>query len=417
MKRIAYILMLVFLTVIQAKAQPKTLYFDPAYANGAPQAKLFDEIKYVPLETTRESLFGRIHQLIVTKNYFIVWDTDTDAIYFFDKNGKFIKKYSSKGYTIRSLRLDSAKNALYISELNKNYSPTQKDVQAVLDDPFKNAALKYTKASYYDLNDVKQAKFTVLKDFDIIMADPSIFNKSNWVYSYIYANKSWEDITDHELKVSDGKRIISQYFPYSRQKSSIFYGSPEKISFFKGPTDAELLFTRPYNYNIYKLTPDSVTALYTLIMPMANTLPKTFFTQSFDSRAALQDYKMKNNSFVWGIENVIDYHNLLFFSLDYFRGFNERNFFFDKSDNQFYNINKITADSTNAFLPVMGYRLQYFDDHYLYTSVSSTAMFQNFEANKTRNPAYSPIIQNYFSKSKATANPVIIAIKPKLKNP
>lgn len=412
MKRFA-IVIIGLLTTFCAIGQPQKLYFEPTYATGMPQSKLFSEVKYIPLETTKESLFGRIYRLIATKDYFIVFDRDTDAIYFFDKNGRFVKKYTYKGYQIRSISYDENKNALFISGLNKNYNPSQKEVQAAIDNPINNSSIKYSQAIYYDLKDVKAEKTRVLKNFEIVMANPHQFNKDQWVYSYIYANKAWKDAEDYELKIYDGKETIGAFFPYNRKTSSIYYSSPERISFFKTSDPSTLLFTRPYHYTIYQLSPDSVKELYTVIMPAANTIPNSFFTENFDSRSKLEDYKMKNSGFVWGIDNVIELEDYLFFSLDFFRSFRERNFLFDKKSKQFINLSKITSDSTNAFLPAMGYSIQYHDQDFLYTSISSASMFQNKESNAARNPVYDAALKNYFENGKSADNPVIIALRLK----
>ncbi len=411
MKRFATVI-IGLLTTLCAIGQPQKLYFEPTYATGMPQSKLFSEVKYIPLETTKESLFGRIYRLIVTKDYFIVFDRDTDAIYFFDKNGRFVKKYTYKGYQIRSIEYDEAKNALFISGLNKNYNPSQKEIQAAIDNPINNSSIKYSQAVYYDLNNVKAERTKVIKDFEIVMANPRQFNKNQWVYSYIYANKAWKDAEDYELKIYDGVKTIGAFFPYNRKTSSIYYSSPERISFFKTSNPSTILFTRPYHYTIYELNSDSVRELYTIIMPAANTIPNSFFTENFDSRSKLEDYKMKNSNFVWGIDNVIDLRNYLFFSLDFFRSFRERNFMFDKKTKQFINLSKVTYDSTNAFLPVMGNSIQYYDEDYLYTSISSASMFQNKESNAARNPVYDAALKHYFETGKSTDNPVIIALKP-----
>ena len=413
MQNILRTFILVILTVIQAQAQPKKLYFDPTYAAGMPQSRLFSEIKYIPLETTKESVFGRISRLVVTEQYFIILDNDTEAIYFFDKSGKFIKKYVERGYDISNIAYDMSRNAIFITGRNKNYSPSQKEIQAAIDDPLNNSLKKYSRAVYYDLEDVTAEKIKPLKDFDIVMASPRQFNKDQWVYSYIYANKNWKSSEDYELKIHDGHKTIGAFFPYNRKTSSIYFGSPERISFFNTLENSNLLFTRPYHYTIYQLSPDSVKELYTVIMPAANTIPNSFFQENFDSRAKLEDYKTKNSGYVWGIDNVIDLKDYLFFSLDFFRSYRERNFLFEKKTNQFINLNKITADSTNAFLPVMGYGVQYNDGEYLYSSISSTAMFQNQVNNAARNPRYDETIKSYFEKSKPSANPVIIALKPK----
>jgi hypothetical protein len=413
MKKLLLICLLVVAFSAVSFAQPQKLYFDPSLAIGIPESRIFDEISYVPLETKHESLFGKINQLIVTQQYFVILDRDTEAIYFFDKTGKFIKKYRNRGYDIRSIRYDEKRNALFIAGLNKNFSPFQKDIQAALDNPISNSSVRYARAVYYDLDDVKKPKIEILKNFDIVLAYPYIFNENQWAYSYIYSNKNWADTQDYELKISDGRNTIANYFPYNRRHSSIYYGNPEKISFYKTFNDSTLLFTRPFNYTIYQLSPHAVTELYSITLPAASTIPASFYSQNFGSRTAVEDYKMKNAGFAWGVQNVIDLNRYLFFSLDFFKNFRERNFIFDKKTIQFFNLSKLTPDSANAFLPVVGNGIQSYDKNCLYSSISSTTMFQNKNANEKRNPKYSAALQRYFEKGKSDDNPVIMILKPK----
>ncbi|RZL13073.1 MAG: 6-bladed beta-propeller, partial [Pedobacter sp.] len=54
----------------------KTLRLDPSTARGAAASQVFDEVKFIPLETTKESLFGSISQFVVTDGNYIVYDYD-----------------------------------------------------------------------------------------------------------------------------------------------------------------------------------------------------------------------------------------------------------------------------------------------------------------------------------------------------
>lgn len=413
MKYTFSVLISIFLLSATTLGQPQKLYFDPGTATGVPEARIFDEIQYVPLETKRESLFGRISQLIVTDKYFIIYDTDTKAIYFFLKDGKFAKKFRFKRYDIQTIVYDQRRDALLITGLNKNYSPSQKNIQAMIDDPVNNNSIKYTKAIYYYLSGDKEWQTEVIKDFDMSLANPFIFNSNYWVYSYIYANRSWPDAVDHELKVSDGNRVVRAYFPYNRKNSSIFYGEPKSISFFKTGDRSKLLFTRPFQYGIYELNADSIKEIYSIVLPAGNTIPPSFYKENFSSRTALEDFKMKNSGLAWGVDNVIDMEKYLFFTLDFFRNYRGRNFIFDKKSMQFFNQNRITADSANHFLPVLGYGIQAYDDKYLYSSVSSASMFQNKKSNENKTVGYNAVLTKYFQDGKAEDNPVIIVLKPK----
>lgn len=413
MKYIAPILLPFLFFSMPSLAQSQKLYFDPGTASGVPESRIFDEIKYIPLQTKRESLFGRISQLIVTDKYFVIYDTDTRAIYFFLKDGQFARKFKFRRYDIKNIVYDKNRDALLITGLNKNYSPSQKDIQTMIDDPVNNNSIRYTRAVYYYLSGEKEWKSEVIKNFDMTLANPFIFNKDYWVYSYIYANRAWPDTEDHELKISDGKKVVRSYFPYSRKTSSVFYGEPKSISFYETGTDSSLLFTRPFQYGIYRLTADTIQELYSIVLPANNSIPQSFYSENFASRGSLEDFRMKNSGLAWGVNNVIDLDRYLFFSLDFLRNFRGRNFILDKKTMTFYNQNRITADSSNHFLPVLGFGIQAYDQHYLYSSVSSATMFQNKKSNEKRDLNYDPELTRYFRERKQDDNPVIIILKPK----
>ena len=77
----------------QSKDESATIRIVPSSCQAeVGAADLFEEINYVPLETTKKSIFGAIQQLIVTKDHFILSDRETNCIFVFFKNGKFCAK-------------------------------------------------------------------------------------------------------------------------------------------------------------------------------------------------------------------------------------------------------------------------------------------------------------------------------------
>ncbi|WP_346236318.1 6-bladed beta-propeller [Niabella insulamsoli] len=393
---------------------PKDLYFQPGFASGSSVSKVFEEVVYIPLETTKKSLFGRIRTLIVSDKYFIIWDADTNFIYFFDKTGKFVKKYRPPNCTIKSIQLDRNRNALFISGSNKNFSFSPAEIEKMMEDPTNKSFARFTWSAYYDLSDIQKEKIQRVKDFSLSLISPTIFTKNLWAYSYIYANRKFEDRTAYELNIYDGEKTIKSYFPYNKQTDSFHY-KPDQISFFPITDRSKLLFTRPFDYTFYELTTDSVKALYKLIMPMEISLPKSFFSFSFRSQNDIDQYRHQNGSLVWELDNVCKAKDYLFFTLDYYKSWREKNFMYDESTGRFYNTSKISADSTNGFLPVLPGSIQYNTDDYLYTSISSSSMFQNKEYNQRRNPQYSPALKRYFEKGNRADNPVIVQLKLKNK--
>lgn len=401
--------LLLLITKLAGAQSAQTLYFDPASTIGAPVSRLFESVTYIPLETTRQSLFGQISQLVVTAQYFIVFDYDTQALYFFDKTGKFVKKYKDDKYTVASMQYMEKENALYLLQINKNFRPTEQERDELVRNPFSKNSLKYGRSVLYSLADIQAEEINEIKGFTISMTNPRFFAPDLWAYSIVLQDKDAKDSVDFELKISNGSKTLRSYFPYSKRTSS-YLADPGNIEFFPVAKTNTLFFTRPFTYSVYQLTPDSVTTLYNFVLPFENTIPKTFFTKEFSSRNELREYKQINPGYVWRINGLVPFQNLLFFALDYQK--RDRRFIFDKSSNRFYNVNRISADSTNAFLPVMGWNIQYYDNTALYSSISSDAMFRSRDAEKHRNPVYTDVLTTYFDKSKPSSNPVIIILKP-----
>ena len=403
-----FVALLLLLTFAVGAQAPQTLYFDPASTIGAPASRIFESITYVPLETTRQSTFGQISRLVVTPQYFIIFDYDTQGLYFFDKSGKFIKKYKDEKYQLGSMQFMEKDNALYLLQANKNFKPTQEFIDELVRNPFSKNSRKYARAVLYDLTDIQKEQIKEVPDFTIYMANPYYFSKE-WLYSIVLEDKNAKDSVDYELKISDGNKTLRSYFPYPKRNSS-YLADPGNIEFFPANNAKSVYFTRPYNYSIYQYTSDSITPLYNFVLPFENTVPKTFFTKQFSSRNELREYRQTNAGYVWKINGLVPFNNLLFFSLDYQK--RDRRFIFDKSTNRFYNVNRITPDSSKAWLPIMGWNFQYYDNAALYISISSDAMFRSKETEQHRNPVYSPELKSYFDKSKSSSNPVIIILKP-----
>ncbi len=401
-----------FIAQLAAGQSAQTLYFDPTSTIGAPVSRLFESISYIPLETTRQSLFGQISRLVVTAQYFIIFDYDTQGLYFFDRSGKFIKKYKDDKYNVAGMQFMEKENALYLMQVNKNFRPTEQERDELVRNPFSKNSMKYGRSVLYGLADIQSEQITVIKGFTISMTNPHYLAPDQWAYSLVLADKDAKDSVDFELKISNGSKTLRAYFPYAKRNSS-YLSDPGNIEFYNTGQPGTLLFTRPYNYFVYQLTPDSATILYNFVLPFENTVPKTFFTKEFSSRNELREYKQINPGYVWRINGLIPFNNYLFFSLDYQK--RDRRFIFDRSSNRFYNINRISPDSSNAYLPVMGWGIQYYDKTALYSSISSDAMFRSKDAEQHRNPLYTPLLKEYFEKSKATSNPVIIILKPSTK--
>lgn len=400
-----------FWLCLNAGAQTKTLYIDPSKTVGASASRIFDEIRFIPLETTKKSLFGAIRQLVVTDSLFIVLDGDTDALYFFNKRGKFLQKYRIKRYRIRDIQLDRTKNALLIFSLNKNYNIPSVKVQEYLEPESQKDISKYAKATWFYLDNVKAARTEDLKNFRYAFTNPVRFDKNKFAASFIKAKKTSRDTLDYQLKIIDNANVLQSYFPYNKKTESVYYFSgASQCSIMPTQNDSVLFVTRPFQYEIYTLTPSAITESYKLILPMENAVPASFFNTGFSSRGEMDMYKMEHSKYAEKIQNVIRFKNLMFFDLNLFRGYNR--YLFDNKTNLIYDYNKISSDSSSYFLPVSGV-IKSFDEEHIYLSISAKSMFSAKKSSEYRDPQYDEVLTRFFKTRKETDNPVLIQLKPK----
>ncbi|MFT3903838.1 MAG: 6-bladed beta-propeller [Niabella sp.] len=412
--KLILLLACMFIAYMDLCAQPKMLYFDPQTAVGGSVGNMLTDVEYIPLETTKESLFGDIAFLVVTDKYIVVYDRDTNRLYFFDKQGKFIKRYEDNKTTIRHLQYDAVKNALLIYDIKKSYNLSQKELQDLNENPRAKDVSKFAGAYYYYLEDVRKERIEKVRNFRYVLANPVLFDKDKFVSGALYANKNAKDSIAYELKVigSDGN-VLQNYLPYNQHNANVYAVNPGNIRFFKTARPDSLLFTRPYHYSFYALTPGGVKELYKLILPMGISVPEAFEETPFKNGFELDEYRARNNSFAWGIKRLLPYGQYLFFELDIFRNARNSSFLYDTNKGTVYNLSKIASDSTNTYLPLWGNPVYNFDDGYTYTYQSSLSMFGNMKEMASKTPQYPPVLKTYFDNSKESANPVIVRFKIK----
>jgi len=65
---------LAFLTSVAKAQSPQKIRIIPKQAYGGPVSEYFNKIEYIPLETSKESLFGDINNLTITDDSYIISD-------------------------------------------------------------------------------------------------------------------------------------------------------------------------------------------------------------------------------------------------------------------------------------------------------------------------------------------------------
>ena len=83
-------------------------------------------IHYIPLETTNESLIGKIKKVYLLRDIIIVFDKKTDRILLFHQDGRFIRQIGQRGqgpdeyYTLNDIFFEESTELIYAHERLKN---------------------------------------------------------------------------------------------------------------------------------------------------------------------------------------------------------------------------------------------------------------------------------------------------------
>ncbi len=259
---------------------------DPASASAGADAKLFDSIRYVPLETNRKSQFLAISQLEVSKNYYIILDGNLNTLFFFRKDGSFSHKLDKDNTnmpfkSISRFAIEKTNDILSFDDhmLSRTYTLDLKSnvlVYAVRNRNYRDYVTFNGYRLYYHLDD----------DF-------------NFVSLVRYEEQT-------------GKRLNS-YLPADTARKNVSL-SESRLHFYHSDR-GNMLFTRPYDYSVYGLDSVAVPYLrYRFILPLSNMLPIDFLSNAaYHNR--WNEYLRLNRSIIYSIQGVYQSGSWLTFNL------------------------------------------------------------------------------------------------------
>lgn len=422
MRLIYYFLIFSILPINAFAQEPQILRIDPGFASGAPVSQVFEKVKYIPLETTKESLFGTINQLEISKDHFIILDRATNTILLFNKNGTFHAKLSIKGNDVFSFDYEKEKNRIRVLSTNNKQLAGQVREKAETDSAGAIALLKrFIRVNYYDTNG-KSLKVTASKDiltpenlFSVTL--PGGFSFSN----FALAGEEMPPTSAFELNLYKDGQIYKSYFPYNKKQDIARYGRylPNPGGFSQSQNDTMVYFTRPLDYSIFELTPHSIKEKYRVIFPMKNTVPEQFYTDKMSQNDRRDFFLRDNPSIVTGLTNIHEREDRLFFKMSNNERWRSRStsmLYFLKTG-RLISMNKLSPDSLSSFLPVFDGPFSYesfkaSDKTHFYTYISSLRMFGAMESNASKDIPLPAELENYFKKGDKKDNPIIVQLTP-----
>ncbi len=381
------------------------IYFEPGTALSGKQSDFLTCNNVVVFETTSESKFDRYSSIVPTKNFFIVYDYSAKKTLVFRKDGRFVKKFSTR-VDFGGFDYNKENDRLEMVVSNKMFRLTNKDNAQVQEDYKNPKNFKYFKKYFIDLTDT--VNFTVHKQ----KIEPNDILKSvsyvdgMHILNQVTVGKYFSKKEDYELKIYRGDSLLKQYFMYDKQKDSRYIFDGGWVSISPASKEGEKWVTHPYDYTIYLLNKDSLYKVYDIVLPIDRVVPAEFFTREFQNRTDKDNFLRQNRKSIRQIY-VTDlssrYLSFYMQSVAYER----QQFLYDTKKKIFYNYDKITADSLTYYLPV-NKNIAFTDGNAIYARIFAEDALKMAEEHKKDNMQYPPLLEAYLKTANNDSNPVLI---------
>lgn len=380
---------------------------------GGTVSQYIDSVKFFTFESTPESAFGNIDQVEITDQYFIILDRETTSILIFDKGGKFRAKIEGKKLNpqdpnffnfnfdrnTKLIEIDYPGTYLYFFDLNGKMINKKKHIESYKDFYGTKTILEDHYEAYYAYNPT-----IPFYPKDSIGGELTVFEKGKLKHLYLPYRFGQKDDGDHGWQSSLSH---TDFYPAYEGKDTV------------------LFYVRNLDYNIYKLTPDTLQVAYRFIPPLQNSLPPNFRTDSSFNKKRSQ-YLKEHKEVIQRLGNFYKSGDCLFFRAIN-NNFSYLSYIYNTQLQRLICINKIVSDSTSYFLPITDAEVGgldfnnngiiQFDGTSFYTSYSSLILFYQAEATKNKKPKYPPELAAYLQNEKnRKGNPVLVQIhfKPNL---
>jgi hypothetical protein len=372
-----------------------TLHIDPENARGGTVSEVFDSIRFIPLETTKESLFGSIDQLEVTDSFFIILDVRSHSILLFRRNGQFCRKITTGG----------ANKYFYSFVLDREAQ------EIVVSNNYANALLTF------DYNGHFLRKLTYPGRIGEMVRFPGN------IVLYTNLRSAQVQPSDHilyDLTYSKGyDSVIKTVKPYNAKYED---GEYNVLGTRLNPSeqDSTCLFSTPFENVIYQLNDTGVLRKYQFIFPLTYSLPRDFATDiGYAGRRAKIAYADAGyRSTITSLDKYFLYNEYLLFSpfsrritegpIDY-------NYAYNLQTGRLLSFFRVTPDRSSYYIPLLASiseEVHTIHKGVLYSSISSVEML-SLKNSLDKKVDYPPVLNAYFGHANRLDNAVLIAFKLK----
>jgi hypothetical protein len=247
---------------------------------------IYSSVRYIPLETTDESIFYEINKIVVYNDHFFILDEKQATLLVFDGTGRYLRKLNKKGNGPGE----------YLS----------------LDDFFISDGLLYVFSSDIQKIIIYDTDFNFIKDFSTGTHGTNFdYVNSNL---FLYTNFFAEDCKHFYVIDKSTGTIKGKYKDFLRKQRGVGCST----SGFAKHRDS-LYISFPYDYSIYKVTEDGCEKYLHVDFGEENIFENFMLDFSYDERKEYQKlhYSHICDTPVAEIDDLYLSDSLLFFTFIY----------------------------------------------------------------------------------------------------
>lgn len=391
-------------TLLSAGQPIKKIRINPDYARGGTVSQIFESVTYIPLETTKESTFGSINNLQVSKHYFTFYDFDTKSIYIFDKKGKFVSKIDKAPnmpkeyiYGLSNFVLNPFDELIYLIYAYRNHDNPKRPVVIQL--------AVFNPAG--GLNKVVKLDTTLFKSLNY---SSFTFTDS---HTTLFANETRHNSSQHYFTLlKEFSQVIQPLIPYSASDPFIDFAKNYQVN---SRSATNSIWARNHDFDV-DIMEDKQFLKYRFVFPARLSIDSAVYkdTAMMKDPMLLDTYNRKHKDVITSIGDFYKSGNLLTFLLLKGNSFNNNDVYLNSlSSGKLYSFGKISPDSTNGYFPLIQYAITGADSQYLYSFLPAYSLFEAKNKTADKHPVYSAALQRFFSTENRKSNPVIVQLKPK----
>lgn len=332
---IIILFVLLYTSISFAQKQEEPLRIPLHQSQGANVEDLFLNIKYTPLENSKNARIQEVEDFWATGDDIIVFDRRGKAILFFYPNGKFKHKIDKVPNCAPCNRAETLFSSVFI---NKD----KKHIYAIYGTSMENVTM-----GIFDFN----GKFLGEKKEWYVLDGMGFLGNSIMMANYFLDEKKIENIQFfHKEKMT----TISLFDPKFKSDYSSF---PNRIS--KNSYNGKLYWSEPYENIIYSIDSNAHVSSLELIFPMQYSLPKDFVKNNFGRINNV--IKTTYPNAIIGITNIMKIKNFMILNLmSHISLDGLSSVLLNSETGEVYDLNQVKPSAFNNYMPISSSKNQSF---------------------------------------------------------